>query len=385
MKIAIIGAGLAGLSAASLLARDGHRVELLERATRPEPIGAGLLLQPPGVAILSQLGAVPDGAEITRIECRNTRGRRVLDVDYAHLHPGLHGLGLTRPAIWSALVGSANAAGVDIKAGGAVTEICSDETGVALNTGRYDFVVVAAGTHSRLWSGPGVHKSNLYGWSCLWATVPLPASWRTEALQQRVRGTKKMIGVLPLGQRQAAMYWSLRNDRIEEWRAQSMQAWIDEVGGIFPEAADLVAGLRREDLTHATYRDVWADPPFQDRVVVIGDAAHGTSPQLGQGTTQAFRDALALTEALRRDAPLSTQLDSYWQGRRSRTRYYRHASRLLTPLFQSDWPLLGTLRDTFAGPVGDIPYVRRQSVLTVAGLKTGLFSDDWEGVDYVQG
>ena len=373
MKIAVIGAGLAGLSAASLLARDGHRVEILERAQQPQPVGAGLLLQPPGAAILGQLGALPDGAEITRIECRTSGGRRVLDVDYAHLHPGLHGLGLTRPALWATLLGSAETAGVDIKPGRAIDDIRS--LGDA-----YDLVVVAAGAHSPLWRGPGAHKSNLYRWSCLWATIPLPAGWRTEALQQRVRGTKKMIGILPLGQRVAALYWSLRNDRIEDWRARSMQAWVDEVGEIYPEAAELVAGLSREELTHATYRDVWADPPFQDRVVVIGDAAHGTSPQLGQGTTQAFRDALALTEALRADAPLSAQLQDYWRGRRSRTRYYRHSSRLLTPLFQCDWPLLGTLRDIFAGPVGDIPYVRRQAVLTVADLKTGLFGDDWDGV-----
>jgi 2-polyprenyl-6-methoxyphenol hydroxylase-like FAD-dependent oxidoreductase len=188
-----------------------------------------------------------------------------------------------------------------------------------------------------------------------------------------------MIGILPLGQGQAALYWSVRNDKIGEWRARPMQAWIDEVGAIYPEAAQLVAGLSREDLTHATYRDVWADPPYQDRIVVIGDAAHGTSPQLGQGTTQAFRDALALTGALRIDAPLAEQLAGYWKTRRARTRYYRHASRLLTPVFQSDWPLLGPLRDLFGGPIGAIPSVRRQSVLTVAGLKTGLWSDDWGG------
>jgi len=188
-----------------------------------------------------------------------------------------------------------------------------------------------------------------------------------------------MVGILPLSQTAAALYWSIRNDQIDEWRQQSMQQWVDEVGAIYPDAAPLIAGLRREDLTHATYRDVWADPPFDGKVAVIGDAAHGTSPQLGQGTTQAFRDALALSEALRIDAPLADQLATYWKARKSRTRYYRHASRWLTPLFQTDWPLLGPLRDLFAGPVGAIPYVRRQSVLTVAGLKTGLFSDDWEG------
>lgn len=371
MRIAIVGAGLAGLSAASLLARDGHRVEILERAAKPEPIGAGLLLQPPGAAILGQIGALDavagDAARITRIEAKSQGGRKLLDVDYADLGPSLHGLGLTRPAIWSALVGSATAAGASILPGRTVT---------SLDMAGYDLVVVAAGAHSSLWRSPEKHISTLYGWGCLWATVPLPAGWQTHILQQRCRGTRKMVGILPLSQTSAALYWSVRNDRMEDWRRQSMQQWVDELGLIYPEAAPLVAGLRREDLTHATYRDVWAAPPFQEKVVVIGDAAHGTSPQLGQGTTQALRDALALTEALRADIPISDRLAAYWLARKRRTRYYRHASRWLTPLFQADWPLLGSLRDLLAGPVGKIPYVRRQSVLTVAGFKTGLFSHD---------
>lgn len=375
MRITIVGAGLAGLSAASLLARDGHRVEVLERAAKPQPIGAGLLLQPPGIAILDQIGGLKavadDAARITRIEARTIGGRKLLDVDYAELSPTLHGLGLTRPAIWSALLDSASRAGAEISSGREVTALEKMD--------GYDLVVVAAGTHSSLWRSPIKHVSNLYGWGCLWATVPLPPDWRTHILQQRCRSARKMVGVLPLNRTFAALYWSVRNDRIADWRRQSMQQWVDELGSIYPEAAPLVAGLRREDLTHATYRDVWTDPPFHGRIVVIGDAAHGTSPQLGQGTTQAFRDALSLTEALRLDAPLADQLVAYWQARKSRTRYYRHASRWLTPLFQTDWPILGKLRDIFAGSVGAIPYVRRQSVLTVAGLKTGLFSDDWDG------
>ncbi len=373
MRIAIVGAGLAGLSAASLLARDGHKVEVLERAPKPEPVGAGLLLQPPGITILDRMGALSamadSAARITGIECRTTSGRKVLDVDYADLGPSWHGFGLTRPAIWSALMGSAVAAGADIHAGHAVTSLDALKP--------YDLIVIAAGTHSSLWKSPQTHKSNLYRWGCLWATVPLPAGWAQDRLQQRVRGTQKMVGVLPLGRDIAALYWSLRNDHGEAWHRQPLQQWVDEVGAIYPEAGQMVAGLSREEVTHATYRDVWADPPHHGRVVVIGDAAHGTSPQLGQGTTQALRDALALTEALRMEQPLEAQLAAYWRNRNGRTRYYRHASRLLTPLFQSTWPFLGNLRDIFAGPVGKIPYVRRQAVLTVAGVKTGLFSSDW--------
>jgi hypothetical protein len=49
---------------------------------------------------------------------------------------------------------------------------------------------------------------------------------------------------------------------------------------------------------------------------------------------------------------------------------------MLTPVFQSALPGLGTLRDLFAGPVGRLPFVRRQALLTLAGLKDGLWRAD---------
>ncbi|MGG5820075.1 FAD-dependent oxidoreductase [Falsiroseomonas sp. HW251] len=386
MRIAVIGAGLAGLAAAACLAGRGHRVDVLERAPAPRPLGAGLLLQPPGAAILDRIGALapllPDAARITRLDSRARSGATLIDLDYAGLAPGLCGLGLTRPAIWQALRDAAARAGAGLLAGCEV--VGATEAGeVALADGArlsHDLVVVASGTHSPLWSGRPGHRARLYPWGCLWTTVPLPDDWPGEVLAQRCVGTRIMVGVLPTGRaagrRVAALYWSIRNADVPAWRAAPFAAWQDQVAQAWPGAAALLDGLTQAEVEYASYRDVWADPPFAGRLVVIGDAAHGTSPQLGQGTTQALRDAWALAEALEMDAPLETRLAAYWQARRRRAGYYRWASRLLTPVFQSDWPGLGTLRDAFAGPVGRLPPVRRQALLTLAGLKDGLWGAD---------
>src|ERR1700761_105367 len=55
-QIAILGCGPAGLAAALLLARDGHRVTLFERFDSPRPLGSGLMVQPVGLAVLGELG-----------------------------------------------------------------------------------------------------------------------------------------------------------------------------------------------------------------------------------------------------------------------------------------------------------------------------------------
>lgn len=71
MHVAIVGYGTAGQAAALLLARDGHRVEVFERAPAPGPVGAGLLLQPSGLQALWEIGlldaAFAHGAIVERL------------------------------------------------------------------------------------------------------------------------------------------------------------------------------------------------------------------------------------------------------------------------------------------------------------------------------
>jgi 2-polyprenyl-6-methoxyphenol hydroxylase-like FAD-dependent oxidoreductase len=86
-KIAIVGSGMAGLSAGMLLAKLGHHITLFERFDEPKSIGAGLLIQPSGLVALDRLGLRAEvEAKAVRIENflgTTTGGRRVMDVRYA--------------------------------------------------------------------------------------------------------------------------------------------------------------------------------------------------------------------------------------------------------------------------------------------------------------
>ena len=72
LRIAIAGAGTTGLAAAAFLERAGHDVRIFERFEAPRPLGAGVLLQPTGLAFLARLGldheAIALGARIDGIE-----------------------------------------------------------------------------------------------------------------------------------------------------------------------------------------------------------------------------------------------------------------------------------------------------------------------------
>ena len=89
IRIAIAGAGTAGLAVAAFLARDGHLVQLFERFEEPKPLGAGLLLQPTGLACLARLGldriALDHGQVVKSIYGDTSRGVRILQLSYREL------------------------------------------------------------------------------------------------------------------------------------------------------------------------------------------------------------------------------------------------------------------------------------------------------------
>ncbi len=124
----------------------------------------------------------------------------------------------------------------------------------------------------------------------------------------------------------------------------------------------------------ASYRHVTLPRCNVGPVLFIGDAAHGTSPQLGQGANLGLLDAHALSGALAETIDLGAALALFARRRSSSVRFYRQASHLLTPFFQSRlWPL-GLLRDAFMGTACHVPGLRPMMATTLAGLRRGWLS-----------
>lgn len=388
--IGIVGAGTAGAASALLLARDGHRVTLFERVPDPMPVGAGILIQPTGMAVLKQLGLLDDavalGARIDRLYGQSERGRKVMDMRYCDWRPDSFGLGMHRGALFTLLQRELAPAGVDCRYGINISGIHRKAGKTLLcdaqgnEHGPFDTVVAADGMRSQMRTVSGLAASiKPYPWGAVWAICEDPTGVFDGVLNQRYRAAREMLGILPTGKSTSggvplvSMFWSLRTTDFAAWQQQGLAAWKQQALHLWPELAALLATITQAtQLRFADYCDVVMPQWHGEGIIVIGDAAHATSPQLGQGANLALLDAHFLQRALASTDSIQSALQRYSEERRAHLRYYQWASRMLTPLFQSDQGILPALRDAFMGVTGRLPYLKTQFAETLAGTKTGM-------------
>ncbi|MDH5834779.1 FAD-dependent oxidoreductase [Luteimonas kalidii] len=387
-RIAIVGYGSAGQCAAVLLARDGHAVEVFERVSRPGPVGAGFLLQPSGLQVLWRMGlldaVLQHGAPVGRLFGDTPCGRAVMDMRYAGLDPRLTGIGLQRGALFSILA-SAFDGHADVRAGACIAGI--EDAGRTLvdadgtRHGGFDLVVVADGAGSLLREQVGrVRLDQPYPWGALWCLLPARDWPHLRELRQRYVSARKMIGLLPVGTRpdddipRLSFFWSLPTTSFDAWQTAGLPPWKEELHALWPEIVPLLDAVSDPaHLARARYRDSVVAHWHRGHAVLIGDAAHAMSPQLGQGVNMALMDALALCEALRTGGAIEAALDRYQRERRRHVAIYQQWSRWLTPMFQSERDLVARLRDLALLPAGRLPPGRTHMLRVLSGTQQGLF------------
>jgi len=395
IDVGVVGAGTAGTAAALLLARAGHRVTLYERVPEPGPVGAGIVLQPTGQAVLQCLGLLPPvlahGARIDRLRCVTGEGREVFSLDYRPVcSPGVErfGLGLHRGVLHQTLLEAVRAQpGIELRCGVDLEAPLPSGDRMALRTadgeqlGPHDLVVVADGARSRLREHAGLRfRERPYAWGALWHVAADPQQVYAGELCQFLRGTHSMLGLLPTGRGpepdsppQVSLFWSLRADRLPAFRTGDLKRWKDHVLRDDPRAAFVLESLRDpEQLLFAHYRHVTMPRWHGERIVLLGDAAHAMSPQLGQGCNLALCDAAVLADVLAATPTVPAALARYTRLRRAHLRYYLWATRALTPFFQSDQQWLGWLRDRSMPLATRVPWIRRRMCLSMAGHMRGV-------------
>jgi 2-polyprenyl-6-methoxyphenol hydroxylase-like FAD-dependent oxidoreductase len=383
-RVGVVGLGVAGASVACLLARDGHQVTVLERAPQPRPIGAGVLLQSSGQKVLDRMGLLKQVADhaapIEELHARHNTGKTMLRTRFADFEPGCRAYGVHRGVLFQALYDDLRTTGAEVRLGCEAIAREVRAEGVFLldawggRHGPFDFTLAAEGSRSRLRKACGLHADvTEYPHGTLWMIVPDTGVPGT--LLQVVRGCRNLFGLLPLGDGLVTLYWGLPASQWEEVRKAGLEALKREVLSFSLEAApalEMVVDMSQLILT--SYRHVSMRRWHDRHTLFLGDAAHAMSPHLGQGINLALLDAWCFAHCLRGAATPQEAFTSYSRARRAQLNYYATVTYLLSPFFQSDWDILGWGRDLFLPLLPRIPWVKRQMLMTVAGVKGGWLS-----------
>lgn len=407
LRFAIVGAGTAGIATAILLAQQGIHVTLFEKVKTLEPVGAGLLLQPSGLAVFEHLGilehAMTLGAKVTGLEGRLPNQKLLVNSHYQQAHPNFYGIGIHRATLCYILESKAKEF-PELIEWSLDTNIqryeesnqevrIFGEKSKAPYSEKFDGLLIANGARSELRPTQWVKIDKAYPWGAKWTIVPECSVLDPEILHQFHDRSQIMLGILPTGatpdqpnERLSSVFWSMPSTQIDHFHKNhhDYQQWLDKVDTRWPETAQWLKSVihppeQQQQWLSAHYRDVVMSKFGQSRIGVIGDAAHAMSPQLGQGANMALLDAWAFSQSVQfaRDG---NQLDwnklwqNYHQHRQSSTQFYQFLSRLLTPLYQSDHWWTGGLRDLSFSWMYQIPYFRKEMAMTVSGLKSGMFS-----------
>ena len=344
-RVGIVGAGTAGLAAGIALARLGHEVQVFEKHPALATLGAGVLIQPQGVAALEDLGVGPAfeaaSVPIEALVGLSHRGWKLVDIRYRDLLARA----VSRTALGRVLQQECARLGVTLHFGADVAGVSTqDGRGVITVDGtlrEFDIVLIANGASSRLPADCGLAvPSTPYAWGALWSLIDLPTWHAPTELLQRYGGTRQMFGIMPTERvadaLRVSMFWSLHRDQYAAWRAAPIDDFKRELFALWPESSPLVDCIHsHEQFAFAAYCHARPKTLASGPVAIVGDAAHAKSPQLGMGTTLAVQDALVLAASLHQHGPVQGLLD-YSKKRLRTVRAYQALSRALTPCFQAD-------------------------------------------------
>ncbi|MBU6484440.1 MAG: FAD-dependent monooxygenase [Betaproteobacteria bacterium] len=332
--ILVVGGGVAGLSTAAALHRHGFTTELVERQRSWQALGAGFLIQPNGMRMLRSLGLAAGvenaGAVVRRWQFCNEQGDVLSETDLEALW-GDAGpcVGIERPELQRALL--PGVADLRCRLGTSLISLEQNDRRVLVgfsdgSTGDYDLVVGADGIRStvRALTLTTAAPSDLGAMN--WRSIAPIHPAGLSALQIHL-GEYCLFGLVPMGAGRTYGFAYALEQRFHDPLEGRLQRVRNRFASFGERVQQYLASLERDHQVICSAMEWMAcEKWYSGRVVLVGDAAHASSPMMGQGGCMAMEDACVLAEEMSGAATVESALASYVSRRAPRVKWVQHQS-----------------------------------------------------------
>jgi 2-polyprenyl-6-methoxyphenol hydroxylase-like FAD-dependent oxidoreductase len=354
-RFAIIGGGIAGLTAAIALNKIGIYPEIFESAPAIRGIGAGLVLAANAIKGFQRLEIADEVIQLGRLLSSFTlydeKGKEIIKTNSKEISKkyGADNFTISRATLHKLLLSKLDPA--RIHPGKQVYSLEKRANAILLkfndNTSHEtDFVVAADGIHSAVRKKLLPEALTRYaGYTC-WRAIIEDANLNL-AETSETWGTKGRFGIVPLTGNK--IYWfacinAPENDRkMKEMKTRDLANIFKDYHKPIPE---ILSSTKDENVIWNDIIDLKPTNNFAfGNIILIGDAAHATTPNLGQGACQAIEDAVVLADELHRNSDYVNAFKKFEQRRIKRTRFIVNRSWSIGKMAQTDNKVLAEVRN----------------------------------------
>ena len=356
MKIAIIGGGIGGLCTAVTLQKQGFSVQVFEASPSFQPVGAGIGIGSNALRALMEIGVGEDvfanGHALHTQVFQDVHGKTLNTIDFTVLKElyGQENITIPRADLHRTFLEALkpNTLHFNKKC------ICinQNDTQVTVHfedgtTETVDLLIAADGIHSPIRQQllPG-SIPRYAGYTC-WRGITKNEGRVDEYTSTELWSTKGRFGMAPM--KNGLVYWfacintAPRNPQFQKLTSQEIGDLFDH----FPEVVhNIITNTPLENILHHDLSDIKPLRQFVfGRVVLLGDAAHATTPNMGQGAGQAIEDAIVLGNGFKQFKHVDKVLAFYEEKRVQRTAKVIRLSRQIGAIAQIQFRPLARVRD----------------------------------------
>lgn len=353
----IIGGGICGLACAHALQKAGIDFLLFEKSSELREVGAGLTLWANGVKAMSRISleqfAINSGQSSSHFEFISENGKSlgVVDLSQFSARVGFPSVSINRMQLMKTLETNLDLSRVKLAHEfESFTQSEKNATVKFTNGSSFegDFILACDGLHSKLrhWMHPG-SAQKYAGYTCFRGVANVPPGLVPPGAILHYMGTGSQIGLLDVGRGQVCWYVTQNaKPGLQSIGANRKRDVLNAVENYPQTVKDVIEQTEADAIL---LNDIYDRDPVNkwvsDRVLLMGDAAHPTTPNLGQGACMAIEDAVVLADCFAGSADFHEAFSKFTSLRQKRTSKIVLASRKIGAVSQVENWIARSFRD----------------------------------------